>query len=56
MFADARQLPDRALVEADICVVGGGAAGITLAREFAGRSQRVLLLEGGGLEPDAQSQ
>ena len=56
MFADAPELPDRTVVETDICIVGGGAAGITLAREFAGRSQQVLLLEGGGLESDAESQ
>jgi len=36
--------------EFDLCIVGGGAAGITLAREFAGRRARVCLLESGGLK------
>ena len=33
---------------ADVCVVGAGAAGISLAVELAGRGKKVLLLEGGG--------
>ena len=34
MFIDARSVPNGAVVEAEVCVVGAGAAGITLAREF----------------------
>src|SRR6185437_8255679 len=33
--------------EADLVIVGGGPAGLTIAREFAGTSTRVLLLESG---------
>jgi choline dehydrogenase-like flavoprotein len=33
---------------ADICIVGAGAAGITLAVELARKGKKVLLLEGGG--------
>ncbi|WP_279599181.1 GMC family oxidoreductase [Methylobacterium sp. J-076] len=42
---------------ADLCIVGAGAAGITLALQFAGTGLRVLLLEGGEAEklPAAQS-
>jgi choline dehydrogenase-like flavoprotein len=32
----------------DVCIVGGGAAGITLALELADRGRRVCLLEAGG--------
>jgi len=35
------------VVEADICIVGAGPAGLTLARQCIGWSNRVLLLEGG---------
>ncbi|WP_194819638.1 FAD-dependent oxidoreductase [Nocardia sp. XZ_19_385] len=35
---------------ADICVIGSGPAGSTLAAELAGTSLRVLVLESGGLE------
>ena len=34
---------------ADICIIGGGAAGITLACELADGSHRVILIESGGL-------
>ena len=56
MFADARSVPAESTVETDLCIVGGGAAGITLAREFIGRSVRVALLESGGLELEPQTQ
>jgi choline dehydrogenase-like flavoprotein len=47
MFIDGRTLPS-APIEADVCIVGGGAAGITLANKFAGSRTRVVLLESGG--------
>lgn len=34
----------------DVCIVGGGPAGVTLATRLAERGRRVLLLEAGGLE------
>jgi len=53
---DARTVPDGTALEADLCIVGGGAAGISIAREFIGQSRRVILLESGGLEPDPETQ
>src|SRR5215472_1179053 len=50
MFTDARSIAAGATLQADIRIVGAGVAGITLAREFVGRSESVVLLEGGGLE------
>ncbi len=41
---------------ADVCIVGAGAAGITLAVELAGQGQRVLLLESGGREAEASQE
>lgn len=57
MFSDARELPDNASIEADICIVGAGAAGITIARELVGTPLQVCLLESGGfeLEPETQA-
>jgi choline dehydrogenase-like flavoprotein len=49
---DARELEDGAAIEGDLCIVGAGAAGISIARAFAGTSIRVCLLESGGLEFD----
>lgn len=39
----------------DVCICGGGVAGITLALELAQR-QTVLLLEGGGMQVSGDSQ
>lgn len=49
MLTDGRDVADGATLEADICIVGAGVAGISLAMEFIGRPEKVLLLEGGGL-------
>ena len=56
MYMDARSLPDRSLVEADVAIIGGGPAGITVARALADSSRSVCLIEAGGLEADADSQ
>jgi hypothetical protein len=48
-LVDARRfVPERPL-EADLCIVGAGAAGIALAREVIGTRYRVTILESGGL-------
>ena len=56
MFVDARSLPEGERFEADLCIVGAGAAGITLAREFIGTGVRVVLLESGGFELEGETQ
>ena len=48
MIDDLGRLTDGSELEADLCVVGAGAAGIALAREFLDTSTRVLVLESGG--------
>ena len=40
-------------IEADICVVGAGPAGIAFAREWIGTSSRIAILESGAVERDA---
>jgi len=56
MFHDARTLPAGSVLEAEICIVGGGAAGITLAHALRDRGFRVLLLESGGMELEEPTQ
>jgi len=56
MFIDARSVMTGALIEADICIVGAGAAGITIAQEFIGSSVNVCVLESGGLDFNWQAQ
>lgn len=56
LLIDARTLPNNHLLQTDVCIIGAGAAGIALATEFASRPFRVLVLESGALEPDAETQ
>ena len=56
MHTDARSLDNDSLIQGDLCIVGAGAAGITIAREWIDSRLNVVLLEGGGfeLEPEMQ--
>lgn len=56
MITDARKLGSGSVVETDICIVGAGAAGITLALEFLESGYRVVLLESGGLDLEEEAQ
>ena len=56
MLVDARTIPDNQALETEICIIGGGAAGITLARKFIGQPFRVSLLESGGFEFEQETQ
>lgn len=50
MIDDAAQIDDGATLQYDVCVLGAGAAGITIARALRGRGLSVCVLEGGGFE------
>ena len=56
MLIDFRTAATGTEIEADLCVIGAGAAGITIAREFAGKSIRVCLIESGGFDFDDETQ
>ncbi len=56
MLIDARTLQEDTLVETDICIIGAGAAGITLAQQFIDQPYQVCLLESGGLDFDEATQ
>lgn len=55
MLLDGRQL-DGDSWAADVCIIGTGPAGLSLAQEFLGQRATVCLLESGGLDPDATAQ
>jgi choline dehydrogenase-like flavoprotein len=56
MISDARSIARGTTVEADVCVIGAGAAGITLALELLGSGLRIVLLEAGGTAAEPRTQ
>ncbi len=56
MIVDLRAAEVPSDLDVDLCIAGGGPAGISIALQFIGSSQRVLLLEGGGKEFEDDSQ
>lgn len=55
-FERAREVPAGSVLTTDVCVIGSGAAGITVARELDGSPLQVLVLEAGGLQHDAAAE
>ncbi len=49
---DVRSVPPGTTVRADVCVVGTGPAGLSIARELSGSELDVLILESGGTSRD----
>jgi choline dehydrogenase-like flavoprotein len=47
---DARDLTEGETLTADVCIVGSGPAGMTIARRLEGTGLSVLVLESGGLD------
>ncbi len=56
MHIDARTLEAGALIEGDLCIIGAGAAGISMAMEWLPTGRRVILLEGGGFNVELRMQ
>jgi choline dehydrogenase-like flavoprotein len=56
MHVDARTLENGSVIEGDLCIVGAGAAGISMALEWLTSKSRVILLEGGGFGYDPRMQ
>jgi choline dehydrogenase-like flavoprotein len=56
MIDDAQSLSSDAVKDADILIIGGGAAGISLAMNFLNSSLNVVVLESGGLTYERRTQ
>ncbi|MBX3080873.1 MAG: GMC family oxidoreductase [Anaerolineae bacterium] len=56
MLEDANKLNSAQIITTDICIVGSGPAGITLAMEFDKTPYKVTLLESGDLHRDRDRQ
>lgn len=56
MHIDARNLENNSIIQGDICIIGAGSSGISVALEYINTSYKVILLEGGGFEYDDKVQ
>jgi len=56
MHIDARKMDNDSMIQGDICIIGAGAAGISMALDWMHNAYKVILLEGGGLEYDERIQ
>jgi choline dehydrogenase-like flavoprotein len=56
MIEDAKTLQNNTLIDADILIIGAGAAGISLATNFLDKPVKVVILESGGLTYESATQ
>ena len=56
MHADLKEISQDALIEADLCIIGAGIAGIAIARRFLATGKTVVLLESGGVDHEPEPQ
>lgn len=56
MLVDCRELTNGQLISCDICIIGAGAAGITIARSYISSAFSVCLMESGEFKPDSETQ
>ena len=55
-FSDLRELEDNLTIETDVCIIGSGPAGLSIAQEFAGTNAQVWIIESGGLGEEKETQ
>ena len=55
MFIDTRQVSQDKFLIATVCIIGGGVAGISIARELEKQGIDTCLLESGGLQADHET-
>jgi len=55
-FIDARTIPSGTVLQADLAIIGGGPAGISLALALAHTPLKIMLFESGGMDFDARTQ
>lgn len=56
MFIDSRSIGENEVIDTDVCVVGAGVAGLTLAQEFKQAPFNTCIIESGGVHPDKTTQ
>jgi len=53
VIQNGKEIDDNQQLQSEVCVIGAGAAGVTLALELARKGADVILLEAGGLNANA---
>ena len=56
MIIDGRTVKEDSTIDVDLCIVGAGPAGISLALQFLNTETSVALVESGGLDWDERTQ
>jgi choline dehydrogenase-like flavoprotein len=56
MFKDLRYISSESTLTYDICIVGTGPAGISVAKQLLGTGHRIVMLESGGELPESKYQ
>ena len=56
MINDFREMTNKTVIETDICIVGAGAAGISIAKYLNGSKISICLVESGGFEFEEETQ
>ncbi len=56
MITSANKVAKNSVITTNLCVIGSGPAGLSLALEFQDRSQKICMLEGGDREPNPEAQ
>src|SRR5690348_11736348 len=54
---DLRSFPAGTEIDTDLCIIGSGPAGLTIAQELSDQGQQILILETGGRvqEPEIEA-
>ena len=55
MFLDARSVESGTTITTEVCIIGGGVAGLTIARDLSDLKIQSCVIESGGFKPDAET-
>ena len=56
MFKDLKDISSESTLAYDICIVGTGPAGISVAKQLLDTDHRIVMLESGGILPEPKYQ
>ncbi len=54
MFKDLKNFSNQATLKYDVCIVGSGVAGLSVAKQLLKTNRNIVILESGGMEPESR--